>query len=103
VKKPISPSEVAGLKATLLPDEVIEAFNELIAKNASNGRSEFTQSTVVSLILKKLPGWTKAQLHAERCLDVEDIYRAAGWKVEYDKPGYNEDYEARFVFSYKRA
>ena len=31
-------------------------------------------------------------------LDVEEVYRKAGWKVEYDKPGYCEDYEAYFVF-----
>lgn len=99
MKKPISPSEVMGLKATLIPDEVIEAFNELIAKHASDGRSNFTKSEAISLILRKLPDCTSAQLHAERWLDVEDIYRSAGWEVKYDRPGYNEDYEARFVFS----
>lgn len=31
-------------------------------------------------------------------LDVEDVYRAAGWEVTYDKPGYNETYDATFTF-----
>ncbi len=31
-------------------------------------------------------------------LDVEDVYREAGWVVEYDKPGYCESYEATFTF-----
>jgi hypothetical protein len=32
-------------------------------------------------------------------MDVEDVYQKAGWEVEFDKPGYNEDYEANFKFS----
>lgn len=32
-------------------------------------------------------------------LDIEDTYRKAGWNVEYDKPGYCENYDAYFVFS----
>jgi hypothetical protein len=33
--------------------------------------------------------------------DIEDIYRKAGWAVEFDKPGYNESYESFFVFKKK--
>ena len=35
-------------------------------------------------------------------LDVEEAHRAAGWRVEYDKPAYNESYDAFFVFSKRR-
>jgi len=31
-------------------------------------------------------------------LDVEDLYRISGWRVEYHKPGYNETYEPTFEF-----
>jgi hypothetical protein len=31
-------------------------------------------------------------------LDIEDTYREAGWKVEYDKPAYCENYPANFTF-----
>lgn len=34
-------------------------------------------------------------------LNVEYLFRAAGWEVQYDKPGYNETYEAYFTFSKK--
>jgi len=32
-------------------------------------------------------------------LDVEDAYRAQGWNVVYDRPGYCESYEASFIFT----
>ncbi len=35
--KPITPSEVASEKLTLMPDEVISAFNEMIASHYSGG------------------------------------------------------------------
>lgn len=34
-------------------------------------------------------------------LDVEDIFEEVGWKVVYDKPGYNESYPANFEFTKK--
>ena len=32
-------------------------------------------------------------------MDIESIYRADGWGVYYDKPGYNETYTATFEFT----
>lgn len=39
------------------------------------------------------------EVYRRRLLDVEELYRASGWKVEYDKPAYCEDFEAYFKFS----
>lgn len=100
--KPISPDEVVAKKATLIPDEVIEAFNEMIAEHMTGGYSKFKQSKVVDRILTKMPGMNRGTLYDNHWLDVEDVYRAEGWKVEYDKPGYCETYEATFEFSRKK-
>jgi hypothetical protein len=94
--KPITPAEVVKLKVTLIPDLVIEAFNELIAENYSGGYSSFTEKKVVARIVKK--GISSTEAYANHWLDVEDLYRSIGWKVEYDKPGYNESYDATFTF-----
>lgn len=98
--KPITPAAVVVLKTCLFPDEVLEAFNELIAENFSGGISSFTQKKVVARMVKK--GISSTQAYANHWLDVEDIYRKSGWKVEYDKPGFNESYEATFTFSVVR-
>jgi hypothetical protein len=57
------------------------------------------------LAIKKLKeggrnrGLTRQGMYDKGWMDVEDVYQKAGWEVEFDKPGYNEDYEANFKFS----
>ena len=35
-------------------------------------------------------------------LNIEKIYEDAGWAVKYDKPAYNESYDAYFIFREKK-
>lgn len=97
--KPITPKEVVSLKKTLIPDAVIESFNELIAENFSNGSSGFLTKKVVARMVSK--GLKEKEIYDNGWLDVEDLYRKAGWEVSYDNPAYNEDYDASFSFSKK--
>ena len=98
--KPIKPSEVAQQKLTDFPDEVIEAFNELIAANYNNGYSQFKQKAVINLMISK--GLTLADITDKNWLNVDSIYEKAGWKVSYDKPGHSESYDATFMLENKR-
>ena len=41
---------------------------------------------------------TEQEVYDRNLLDVEDAYRKLGWKVAYDKPGYNEAYEGTYQF-----
>jgi len=43
-------------------------------------------------------GLNRAEIFDKGWLNVEEVYRAAGWAVEYDKPGFNESYSATFTF-----
>ena len=102
--KPISPDEVINKKKKLLPDGVIEAFNELIAKNWDGNQSVIDQDDVVNLICEKVGDGMgnsapRRLVFDNNWLNVEEIYEAQGWEVEYDKPGYNEVYSASFIFS----
>lgn len=93
--KPITPTEVASAK---IPDEVIKAFNDLIVAEWDGYSAVIHQDEICTLVAERLK--VKRQtVFANKWLDVEDIFRQAGWKVEYDKPGYNETYEATFTFS----
>ncbi len=98
--KPVTPKEVVNLKKSLIPDAVIESFNELIAEKYLGGSSTFKQKDVVARMVKK--GVLSEEIYKNGWLDVEDIFEKAGWKVEYDKPGYNESYDATFTFSKKK-
>jgi len=88
------------LKNDAIPDEVIEIFNEQILKNWSHFAKSATvsQDIVEKLISEKL-GITLPIIHERHLLDVEDIYRKAGYHVIYNGPTYNENFSAYFKFS----
>lgn len=94
--EPIKPEEVE-FSATKT-DEVIQVFNELIQKYWDGTQARFKQDEAVGLITERM-GQKPGFLFENKYLDIEHLYRRAGWKVEYDKPGYNESYPATFTFS----
>ena len=96
--KPISPEEADEQKILAIPDFVIAAFNTCIIKNLKNGKATVKQDDVVAEI-QKHKNIDKHIIFENQWLDVEDLYRAEGWRVLYDKPGFNEGYSAYFVFS----
>jgi hypothetical protein len=98
--KPITPDEVSGQKQSSIPSEVFDAFNELIVKNYSGGRASVKQDDIVRLLVNK--GFKSSEIYENGWLDVEPLYEQQGWKVTYDKPGFNESYAAYFVFQKKR-
>jgi len=99
--QPITPNEVVRLKEKILPNEVFDAFNELIAKKWNGRSSTVLQCEVVKLLKGKMQLEDTSIIFDNNWLDVEPVYRDAGWVVKYDKPGYNESYEASFKFTPK--
>lgn len=95
--KPITPQEITKTKKNSIPPEVIEAFNELIVQNYNGWSSKVIQEDVVNRIIKKV-GILRQEVFDKNYLEIDDIFRKAGWKVTYDKPGYNETYKAYWVF-----
>lgn len=105
--EPLSPNEAIAKKVTTLPESVIEAFNEMIAGSLRHNTATFTQNAVVVLICEKMtkiqPDFTRRDIFRNHWLDIEDVYRQEGWRVEYDKPGFNESYDATFTFRKSKA
>lgn len=99
--RPIRPSDVSKVKKSSIPDEVFQAFNELIAEKMRGKSAVVMQNEVIERILKKMEPkeCTRAQIFDNGWLDVEADYSRSGWSVDYDKPGYNEMYEAKFTFT----
>lgn len=100
---PIRPDEIINLKKDYLPSEIIQAINECIIKNWNGKYSRFTLKEVTSLMLEKMlvkhKPYTRQMIYDNGYVDFEDVYRDVGWKVVYDKPGFNENYQANFTFS----
>jgi hypothetical protein len=96
--KPISPDEAIVEKPKYMPDAVIDTWNRFIAKKY-NGKSAIiiAQDEIVAAIADAT-GEPRSVVFDSGWLDIEDMYRSAGWKVEYDAPGFNESYKAFFTF-----
>lgn len=95
---PITPQEATKSAVTKIPEAVFNVFNALIVASLSGGDKEavVSQEDVMKVLVKQ--GFKRHEVYENNWLDIEPFYRKVGWKVEFDKPGYNEDYEATFTF-----
>lgn len=95
--KPITPDEALAT-VEHIPDTVIETFNETIRRNLDPNSRVATvyQKDIVDRLIAV--GLDRAEVFAWGWLNVEGAFREAGWDVEYDKPGYNETYDAHWRF-----
>jgi len=93
--RPIRPVDASRKKRESIPDTVFSVFNHLIAENFDGRQAVIKQCDILSALK---PMFISINMN---WLDVEDIYREAGWIVDYDKPAYNETYEATFTFKRK--
>ena len=97
--KPLSKEEVKREKT--IPDIIIKTVNKLLIKNYCNGKAIIMQSEIVDMVSGDSgdpDGISRTDIYDNNYLDFEDVYRAIGWKVTYDKPEYCESYEPRFIF-----
>lgn len=94
---PISPNEVVAVKTASIPDWVFAVWDKLIAQEWNGFEATIYQSDAVAALEAANPG-TVVDIFRSGWLDIENAYRAVGWKVVYDKPGYCESYKAHFTF-----
>lgn len=97
--KALRPEEVVKTRKESLPEAVLEIFNQLIIENFDGRSATVYQEAVIRKLVDR--GFSRKEIFQRGWLDVEDIYREAGWKVMYDKPAYCETYEAYFEFRTK--
>ena len=97
--KAFTPQEAASQHAANVPDFVIAAVNKLLAaKFTGRGSVTLLQKDIVAEITGSRDISSNA-LYDNHWLDFEPAFEKSGWKVVYDKPGYNESYEANFTFT----
>lgn len=99
--EPIRPEQVVEAKKESLPEAVFDVFNKLIAANWDGRSSTFKQKEASEMIMKKMKGLTAQDVIDRGYLDIEDIFRAVGWEVIYDRPACNETYPPTFEFRKK--
>ncbi len=92
--KPMTPEEVTSAKREQMPDDVLLS----VIAAAWNGHSAVIRQADITRLIQERLDVDSEEVYSRGYLDVEDVYREAGWKVKYDKPGYNESYPATFEF-----
>lgn len=109
--KPLSPGQVAETKQ--IPHEVISTVNELLQEKFNGHSCWLGQDEVIDWALQKFKESggatfnsryekvevTRQMLFDRGWLNFEVLFRAHGWDVMYDKPGYNETYPANWKFT----
>ena len=98
---PFSPNDVQMRLAAVIPDEVIESFNELLMKysDADVTVATFSEAEVMQLVVKK--GLKRDVVELKGWLKVRPIFEKCGWTVTYPREGFNTDNE--FIFTRKGA
>lgn len=99
--KPISPKDIIENLDKTIPSVVIQSVNNLLSKKYRGTEAIILQDEIISEIISLDNSFTSRQIFDNKMLDFEDLYCKNGWSVRYDKPGYNENYKARFIFKKK--
>jgi hypothetical protein len=94
---PITPEEAESGKQ--IPEAVINVFNRFISEKILDGRAVVDQDDVVREL--EAAGLSGQDIFRKGWLNIEGLYQRAGWKVEYNRPGYNESGRSFFTFSTK--
>lgn len=96
--EPFSPADAKAAHQASIPDEIINAVNRLLTIAGASGsrRILITQREVLAAVEGT---YSADRIFANNWLDFEPLYRNKGWKVKYDKPGYNESYDAFWTFT----
>lgn len=96
---PVTPEDVISLAAALIPEAVFGVFNDLIARDWDGNSVTVSQDEAVDLLLERDGTLDRDRIFSARMLNIEAAYRAAGWQVSYEKPGFNERGVPKFIFT----
>lgn len=97
---PVSPEGLDDLRREMIPSEVFETFNRLLGEKAINGYAVIRQDEVVTALTER--GLERENIFRKGWLNIESLYEANGWKVVYERPGYNETGHSYFTFSTRK-
>lgn len=99
--EPIKPKDIMDNLDDIIHPAVIKAVNAILKEQYRGNSVTILQKDIVKKAKELCPGLTSDELFEKKHMDFEPLFRKAGWKVTYDKPGYNESYEPSFEFSAK--
>ena len=103
---PITPKEAQRQYLTkVIPDEVYEAVNEMLAEKYCDSGITIYQNEVISRAIEKMQTdgtcVPAEDFFKYNWLNFETPYINAGWAVSFVKPAYNENLKPHWIFRFK--
>ena len=99
--KPITPKEAASkqVKNRVWPSGVIEAFNELIAQKFDGRTAVIMFDEAFRAVAERMRCSVTTVESNAWWMNVEELYRQSGWRVDVDSPAFNETYKGSYKFT----
>jgi len=97
----ITPKEILDNLDKIIPQVVFDAVNQILAEQYRGSQISIKQKEIITRIQRLDKKLTDKVIYDNKYMDFEKVYRESGWVVGYDKPGYNESYDAYFTFKAK--
>ena len=99
--KPLSPLEVKQKAIESIPSEMVQAVNELLIENASRSSITLKQKDIEARFNKLSNGkYNHVDIYDKGWMDIEPIFRNAGWKVRYESPDRDQSFDEFFTFTF---
>lgn len=89
---PVRPDELVPANERQIPDVVFDVFNAHLTRGSAKASTgiRIEEEDIVRELVKR--GLKKADIFGKKWLQVEPIYRQAGWEVVYSRPNLAYEY-----------
>ena len=94
---PASPSDIERRWLDRIPSEIFSVINDILVEKWNGWGEKICIKQ--DEILDRLNSAKRGDVFKYHWLDIEPFYRSSGWTVGYNKPAYNESYDAYFIFT----
>lgn len=95
-----SPNDAIARHGETIPEEILGIVNDFLVARVHRKSFIISQQEIVDKL--SLTSITEAEALDKGWFDFEDAYRRRGWRVTYDRPGFNESYGAFWRFQVAR-
>ena len=95
--KAITPTKAKKLKMKNIPMEIIRVIDKMILDNTIEGIAKIEIESIVKIVRRETK-LTRKKIFDNNMLDIEDLYRSKGFKVQYVPGAYYETFEPYFTF-----
>ena len=100
LENPISPDDISDNKEKYIHQTIIKTVNKILKERYNLGSTvDIKISEISKPFFEAHPEIDEDKAWKAKMFDIEDAYRKFGWKVSYDRPGWDESYEGFYKFS----